>query len=253
MNNTLSFSPGAKGWPSFYSFYPDYMGWMNQFFYTWKGGNLYRHNSQLVNRNIFYGQFTNSTVSSVFNEQPITKKVFKTIALESTHPWDFEGVTDLEDGEISKAFFEKKEGTFFSYIRGIQNMPAVLSDYDLRSAQGVGVVTTVNATVPAAAVLTFPIAPDRMIAVGDFIYAKDTPVLAGVITAINRTNRTITIDTTIAGATVPANADFIIAMKNNVAESNGIRGDYMEFEITIDQAVETEIFAVKSEVFKSFP
>jgi len=253
MNYTLTHSPGAKGWPSFYSYYPDYMGWMNQFFYTWKGANLFRHNSRTSNRNTFYSEFTASRVNSIFNERPIEKKVFKTIALESTHPWEFECVTDLEDGEINSSFFEKKEGTFFSYIRGIQTVPALLSDYDLRSAQGLGAVTTVNATVPSATTLLFGFAIDRILSVGDYIYAKDTPVLAGIITAINRTTNTITIDGTITGASAPANSDFIIAMKNNVSESNGVRGDYMEFEIVSDQLVETEIFAIKSEVFKSFP
>lgn len=253
MNYTLSHSPGVKGWPSFYSYFPDFMGHMNQFFYTWKGGNLYKHNSEISNRNTFYGQFTPTRINSVFNERPIEKKVFKTIALESTHPWSFDGVSELEDGNIDKNFFEKKEGTFFSYIRGIQTVPAVLSDYDLRSAQGVGVVSSVNSTVPTAVVLSFPIKIDRMISAGDYLYAKDTPVLAGIITSINRTTNTITIDSTIAGATVPANSDFIMALKDNVSESNGLRGDYLEFEIINDQTAETELFAVKSQVFKSFP
>lgn len=253
MNYTLTHSPGAKGWPSFYSYFPDYMGWMNQFFYTWKGANLFRHNSREVNRNTFYGEFTPSKVNSVFNERPIEKKVFKTIALESTHPWEFECVTDLEDGNIDKTFFEKKEGTYFAYIRAIETVPAILSDYDLRSAQGLGAVTAVNTSVPAATTLTFSFPIDRILSVGDRIYAKNTPVLAGICTAINRTTNVVTIDTTVTGATAPAVSDFILAMKNNVAESNGVRGDYMEFEITNDQTVETEIFAIKSNLFKSFP
>lgn len=253
MNHTLSYSPSNQGWPSFYSFYPDYMGYMNQFFYTWKGGNLFKHNSELVNRNTFYNEFTPTRLNGVFNERPIEKKVFKTIALESTHTWDFEAVTDLEAGEIDETFFAQKEGTFFSYIRGINNVPAILNDYNLRSAQGLGVVTTVNSAVPAATTLLFSFAIDRILSVGDYIYATDTPVLAGLVTAINRTTNTVTIDTTITGATVPINGAYILSMKNNVAESNGIRGDYMEYEIVNDDIVATELFAIKSEVFKSFP
>lgn len=253
MDYTLSHSPSSKGWPSFYSYYPDYMGWMNQFFYTWKGANLFRHNSQNEDRNTFYGEFTASKVNSVINERPLEKKVFKTIALESTHPWEFECETDLEDGNISSSFFEKKEGTYFAYIRGINTVPAILSDYDLRSAQGLGTVVTVNASVPAATLLVFNFPIDRILSVGDLIYAKDTPILAGQCTAINRTTNIITIDTTITGAVVPANADFILSVKNNIAESNGVRGDYLEFEITNSQTVETELFAIKSSLFKSFP
>ena len=39
---TLSYSDGSKGWPSFYTYYPDYMIGMNSFFYSFKGGNLYQ-------------------------------------------------------------------------------------------------------------------------------------------------------------------------------------------------------------------
>jgi hypothetical protein len=44
-NETLSYSDGAKGWPSFYSFLPEFMMGMNSFFYTFKNGNIYRHNT----------------------------------------------------------------------------------------------------------------------------------------------------------------------------------------------------------------
>jgi hypothetical protein len=229
------------------------MGYMNQFFFSWKGGNLYRHNSELVNRNTFYNQYTPSSVDSVFNERPIEKKVFKTAALESTDSWDFSCVTDLEDGNINKSFFEKKEGTFFSYIRGIQTVPALLSDYDLRSAQGVGVITQINSSVASAVVITFSVSPDRMISVGDHVYSKNTPVLSGIITGINTQNNTITIDSTISGTTLPSIGDFVMVVKNNIAESNGVRGDFMNFRIVNDKLTRTEIFAIKSEVFKSFP
>ena len=52
-NYTLTFSESSKGWPSFYSFYPDFMIGMNSFFYSFKGGNVWRHNTG-ANRNTYY-------------------------------------------------------------------------------------------------------------------------------------------------------------------------------------------------------
>ena len=52
---TLSYSYTTQGWPSFYSYEPDYMVGMNNYFYSFSGGNLYRHNSDSVQRNSFYG------------------------------------------------------------------------------------------------------------------------------------------------------------------------------------------------------
>ena len=37
-NYTLTYSESSKGFPSFYSFVPDYMIGMNRFFYSFKGG-----------------------------------------------------------------------------------------------------------------------------------------------------------------------------------------------------------------------
>ncbi len=36
MNYTLSYSEGVQGWTSFFSFYPDWMIGMNNYFYTFK-------------------------------------------------------------------------------------------------------------------------------------------------------------------------------------------------------------------------
>ena len=60
-NYTLTYSETSKGFPSFYSFFPDYMIGMNQFFYTFKGGNLFRHNTN-NDYNTFYGTTFPSTI-----------------------------------------------------------------------------------------------------------------------------------------------------------------------------------------------
>ena len=83
---TLSYSEDVKGWPSFYSFIPDYMCGMNGFFYSWKGGQLYRHNTNLL-RNNYYGVQYSSTITSVFNVEPMTIKLFKTMSYESDDRW----------------------------------------------------------------------------------------------------------------------------------------------------------------------
>jgi hypothetical protein len=117
MSYTLTYSQGVEGWPSFYSYYPDFMIGMNQHFYTFKGGNLYRHNA-IGPRNTFYGIYNSSSVRGIINQSPIEKKVFKTIALESNAAWSASLVTDLETGFIEKEYFEEKEATFFAFIRG---------------------------------------------------------------------------------------------------------------------------------------
>ena len=68
-NYTLTYSESVNGWPSFYSYFPDFALGMNQYLYSFKGGNLYRHNTNET-RNNYYGVNYDSTITGVFNEQP---------------------------------------------------------------------------------------------------------------------------------------------------------------------------------------
>ena len=69
---TLSYSEDAQGWPSFYSFFPEYMIGMNGFFYSFNNGRLYRHNTNEL-RNNYYGEQYTSTITGVLNVEPKTK------------------------------------------------------------------------------------------------------------------------------------------------------------------------------------
>ena len=51
---TLTYSEGVKGWPSFYSFIPEWIQGSNNYLYTFNGGNIWRHNVNDSRAN-FYG------------------------------------------------------------------------------------------------------------------------------------------------------------------------------------------------------
>ena len=95
-NYTITYADSAQGFPSFYSFSPDWMIGMNNYFYTFKGGNLYRHNVNAV-RNNFYGIQYTTTMKSVFNQSPLENKLFKTINLEGDSSWGVTLSTDLQN------------------------------------------------------------------------------------------------------------------------------------------------------------
>ena len=63
---TLTYSETSSGWPSFYSYYPEYMVGMNNYLYSFSGGNIYQHNTNPV-RNNYYGVQGISEITSVFN------------------------------------------------------------------------------------------------------------------------------------------------------------------------------------------
>ena len=59
-NYTLSYNETVQGFPSFFSFFPEWMIGMNNHFYTFNGGNLYLQNSNPVYNNYYATQYGSS-------------------------------------------------------------------------------------------------------------------------------------------------------------------------------------------------
>lgn len=261
-NYTLSHSKFVEGWTSFYSYYPDWMIGMNSHLYTFKGGNLYKHNANTL-RNIFYQQWWNqvdnlnpspnafapSRVKSVFNVEPFTIKNFKTFYMETDHTWDLTVATDTATGFINHDWFQNKENLYYGFIRRYESDNSIR----LRSCQGVGSVTTVNSTVPSAVTLTFTFNLGTMISIGDTAYKNNAGTIVKLGKITNVVNNVMTIDTTITGGSVPSNGNFILYLKNATAESYGARGYYMNFELTNNDTDRVELFGVGASLFKSYP
>ena len=262
---TLTYSENSKGWPSFYSYNPDYMVGMNNFFYTFSEGNLYRHNTNPL-RNNFYGVQYNSTVTSVINELPIVSKIFKTINLQSDEPWTVTLNTDLQnDGFISNEWFELKEGSWYAAVKNTTQSPTVISNFASRAINGIGRADSFSG-LPSTRQFDFISNPSfsigSILSIGDFLYYNseitNTPMLAGQVTQINinlqQNINNIVIDASIAGATGPDVANpYVIGVKNNTAESYGLLGHFCRFIIENTGPSPTELFAVQAEIMKSYP
>jgi len=262
---TLTYSDGVEGWVSYYSYIPDYMIGMNNYFYTFYGGNLYRHNVNPI-RNNFYGNDYPSTIKSVFNDVPLENKLFKTLNLEGDDAWAATMITDIQNsGFIEYDWFEKKEQSYYAFVRNSGTTPADISEYALRSLNGIG--RSVNTVGPANAfVIYFSINPivsiGSIVSIGDLLYYSlppyTAPVLCGEITAINQNYplgvNEIVVDTTISGGNIPPIIDpYFLFIKNAEAESHGVLGHYCVFELVNYTQSKVELFAVETEVMKSFP
>lgn len=282
-NYTITYADSAQGFPSFYSYYPDWMIGMNNYFYTFKGGNLYRHNVNST-RNTFYYDwnqrltpandgFTPTKLTSVFNQSPLENKLFKTLNLEGDDSWAATMVTDLQNsGNVSKEWFEKKESSWYAFVRNSGDNPATVEQYSLRSMNGLGTSLNVSGT-PGATVIDFPISPlvtlTGSLSVGDFFYfvtgaIGGTPFFAGQVDAINvdlpRGINQVVINTIYplppASPTttpIPSTTEYFMFLKDAVAESHGVLGHYCIFDIENNNREEINLFAVESEVMKSYP
>lgn len=262
-NYTLTYNERSKGWPSFYSYLPDWMIGMNNYFYTFKSGNLYRHNVNSV-RNQFYGVNYSSTIQSVFNDSPLVNKLFKTLNIEGDDAWGATLSTDLQSGGFAlSSYFEKKEASYFSFIRNSGTVPASPSEYALRSVNGIGRSASIVSTVPSAVVVNYAVAIGSIVSIGDYLYyalppTYSSPVLFGQITDINIDLKAginqLIVDTTVPGGSIPLiQTPYTMYIKNSVAESHGLLGHYCVFTLTNTNTNKIELFSLESEVMKSYP
>jgi len=87
---TLTFDESIKGWVSFKTFKPAAMNSLKNNFYSFTNADLYEHYDEttLDNRGLYYNVREPSNVTFVFNPQPSTVKVFKTIDYEGSNGWE---------------------------------------------------------------------------------------------------------------------------------------------------------------------
>ena len=268
--HTLTYSENAQGFPSFYSYIPDMMIGMNNYFYSLKYGNLWRHNTN-TDRNSYYGlvaESAASSITSVFNDSPLENKIFKTINLESTAAWAATLNTDLQtNGKIDAQWFEKKESDWFAFVRADNSPenPVPDTEYFLRSVGGIAQCLAVSGSAGPSAIVSFALTIEigSIVSVGDYFYfgvaPNYSPQWGGYIREINvdlpAGINNLKIDNSVAGGVValPAAPFYCMYVKNAIAESHGMLGHYCEFTLTNDSIEAVELFAVESEIMKSFP
>jgi hypothetical protein len=237
MKQTITFSEDNKGWTSEWIYYPDGMCSADNRFFSIKNGQLYLHNdTENPIPNTFYGVYSPSKLKFYFNEDPTSDKIFKTIEIEGTHAWETLLKTNLTQGDIHKNEFSKKESRFYAHIRK-NNAGQIFFGI---GTQGIGSVQNITGNIISFGNIS------ESINIGDTLY-KAPDIQIGIITNVNFLNNTITV----ASIGQLVINDFCFAHKPERIEGAEIRGYYMEVEITNNEQVLTELFAVNTNAIKS--
>jgi len=238
---TWLYSDEAQGFLTKVTYNPDHMIKLNNDFITFKNGNVYKHNVGAYNT--FYGTRTASNFKVNLSQEPSTRKIFKTISIEGDNAWDIQANTDLQTGYISQNDFQRKEGVYYAYIRG--NNATI--DTATLSVIGIGNVAFLDAT---HIVVGTEISP--LVNVGDSVYNQSMQLIGTIqnidFNVFSGGRYTIQIAST-AGLSV---GNFIFSAKPQSVETSGILGYYMSVSGTLDSTSRSEIYAINSEVSKSF-
>lgn len=231
---TWVYSDKDNGWLGRITFNPEDMCCINGKFLAFKNGEIYEHN-QLTGRNTFFGVEYPSKFTFNFSQNPSERKIYKTAEIEGTDAWQLALETDADKGYINSTDFEKQEGVYRAYTR--TSNEAI--DSSLLSCQGIG-----NCTI-SGLVLSFGFTLDDVISVGDEIRNSNL-LLVGTI--LSKTQNSLTLN---AVANI-SSGDFVLCSKPQSAESGGMLGYHMVVTATLSKNTKAEVYAVNSEVIKSF-
>lgn len=237
--HTLTFDEKVLGFTSFHSFIPDWMLRLNNRFYSIKAGQLYLHNEEGNGYNNFYGEQFGSEITTIFNDEHSHDKIYKTLIQEGTKPWRADLKTNYTYGHIKAEEFNQRESRWFAHMRKNENPD------DLHGvSQGLGTIREVNGL--DITVYQIP----QIVSVGDEVWQvldDDTMQQIGIIK--DYTDTVITLENS---SIPPQENAFIFSKKDPRIEGGEIRGYYMEVSLTDDTNEKNELFAISSEVAKSY-
>ena len=115
---TLAFDESVRGWTSFYTYKPEQTFSVQSNYFSVKDGQLWRHNNetgQNNDRSIFYGVYSDSSITFVFNPQVSLSKVFKTVNYEGSTGWEvssFNAARSFDLNDTSNLVYSYDEGAY---------------------------------------------------------------------------------------------------------------------------------------------
>ena len=129
---TLAFDESVLGWTSRFTYKPEQAFSVKAIFYSVNEGQLYLHNYQQVgqdnNRGKFYGVYSDSNITFIFNPKVSVSKVFKTINYEGSTGWEvpsFNAARSFELNDTSNLVYSYDEGAYsqngIEYYAGFYN------------------------------------------------------------------------------------------------------------------------------------
>jgi len=231
---TWVYSDENDGWLGRITFNPEDMCRINGKFLSFKNGEIYEHNQDNL-RNTFYGVESPSKFTFNFSQEPSERKIYKTLEIEGTDAWQISAESDLDKGFINLSDFEKQEGVYRSYLRNSNDN----IDSSKISYQGIG-----NCTY-SGLVLSFSFKLDDIISIGDEIRNENLQLVG---TIVSKTSNTLTLN----AVNNISNGSFVLCVKNQSSESDGLLGYHMAVTATLTKNTKTEVYAANSEVIKSY-
>lgn len=121
---TIAYNKQKQGWTSYYSFVPEYYGRVRDFIVSFKDGQLWKHDANVVAKN-FYGVQYPRSLTFVSNKDFPKVKDYKAMSVNGLGENDvpviiippFQGYLSGMLSSLSKRFFQTLEGIQYAYFQ----------------------------------------------------------------------------------------------------------------------------------------
>ena len=281
----VAYDEGNQGWCSKLSYAPEFALSLNNNYYSFKNGSMWKHDN--ATRANFYGTQRSTDVTVIFNDAPSSIKHYKTVFYEGDSGWTVDLETNAQTGitsgaldpglttALSSATFKEKEGKYYNFITGDaltwdngesesgNPQPGNLDTAEF-AIQGIATMAAEASsgdyatTTPGIRFAAGVVFPNSLQLDDQFFYMNNSTskiYKLGKVTAIDQTNLLIRVERqgSFAGITLPTSGggDFAFFAKDTIANTSGIAGYFNKAKFTNTGTSKNELFTVGTEVFIS--
>ena len=243
---TLAYSTKKEFWLTFYSFHPEMYASLHNRFFSFRLGDLYRHNVNET-RNNFYGVQSSSTATLVSRGNPSDIKVYNAMSLEGDSAWGAVVSNSTQStgaSSMTAASFEEREGM---YYRQITKDATSNSTTNTSHKVVLGQVASVSGST---VVFTSKIS-NLPFGIGDTLFkleASSETSLSVTLSSVSG-RKEITASGTVSNLSV---GDTVMAVSDNDINGNKMRDYYAQVDLTNTATTPVELFAVNM-VYESSP
>jgi len=236
---TIAWSTSKDFWLSLYSFNPEMYGNLSNRFFSFEGGQIYRHNVNST-RNNFYGTQYNSVVELISKKNPSSVKVYNAISLEGNDTWAGVVTNSNQTTSIPEAMYEEKEGIYYT------NIP---NDVSVDANDSVGTERVVLGEVSALSSNFLDVTFTGRVSNLPFGIGDSVKVISGsgeqnlglTITSVLGRNKL-----RLSGAAIGQIGNTLVAVSSDVINGEQMRDYYAKIKLTSDNTAEKELYAVNA-------
>lgn len=233
---TLAWSTTKQVWLTFYSFAPELYAHLHDRFFSFRGGQIWRHNI-LTTMNNFYGVQYNSEATVVSKGNPSMVKTYDAISYEGDNPWNaIVSNSDQATSSMASTEFTEKENMWYRVISKDETGNSILNT---SHKIVLGQVTAIDGLK-----ITFSSRISNLpFGIGDALFKLETSSSTDLSRTISSVSgrKEITTNTAVTGLVI---GDTVMAVSNDEINGDNIRDYYAQIEMRNSSTSPIELYAV---------